>query len=184
MNKQVRKKPRTGIFKTIRRSLTSSASVPGHASPSASPTPSPPAPVGGGSPPPLSYLPSAGPTPGGTPPLPSSKSLFIALLKKLQGQLNIGQEIIDTTVQLFDSQQIDLADNQIIALLGAWEQVVTTFSKDPIGTISLSRPGGTIEAIISFDAIHSDLENLYNQLTINVKRTTEDSLDSFLSSLY
>ncbi len=118
-----------------------------------------------------------------TPPAgsPSDNSLFITLLTS---RVKI-QEIVDKTKQLFDNQLIELTDTQINELLDAWQQIVTAFSEDPIGTTGTSgRPDGVIEAIISFDAVQSDLEILYNQLTTNVKRATEDSLDSLLFSLY
>ncbi len=126
--------------------------------------------------------------------LNSDNSLFIALLDKLLGTITpvtpiIKEEIVDKTKQLidnqFNNQLIELTDTQINELLDAWQQIVTAFSEDPIGTTGTSpRPDGVIEAIISFDAVQSDLEILYNQLTTNVKRATEDSLDSLLFSLY
>jgi len=126
--------------------------------------------------------------------LPGGNSLFIALLNTIPVIVTPGtgitkQDIIDLTTQLFvnqqGNQQIKLTDTQISALLDAWQQVVKAFSDASVRTAWLNTGSvGTIEAIISFDALHSDLEILYNQLTTNVNRTTEDSLDSLLFSLY
>lgn len=132
------------------------------------------------------------PAPGGAPLPPSASSLFIALLEKLLVISGTGikkTEIIKVTKQLYNNQSgiqtITLTDAQISALLEAWQQVVTAFSDDPIGTTGPhGRADGTIEAIIGFGAVHSDLEILYNQLTTNVNHATEDSLDSLLFSLY
>ncbi len=175
---------RRSLWARLLGSLPPSTSpAPGGAPPPpSSPTPPTSAGPGGGSSPPP---PPAGPAPGGAPHPPSSKSLFIALLNHLRGTLSIDQAIVNKTVELFDYQQgappIPLADNEIAALLAAWQQVVNAFKENPPGTTLSSDP---IEAIISFDVVHSDLEKLYNQLTTNVKRTSEDSLDSFLSSVY
>ncbi|HET8909843.1 MAG TPA: hypothetical protein VFN23_00165 [Ktedonobacteraceae bacterium] len=122
---------------------------------------------------------------------PITNSLFIALLISLVNKkiINVSKDIIDLTIQIFNNQAsnqtIELTDAQIATLLDTWQKVILAFSTDPIGTTGAhSRHDGAIEAILSFGAVHSDLEILYNQLTTNVKHVTEDSLDSLLFSLY
>jgi hypothetical protein len=130
--------------------------------------------------------------PAVSPPsaLKSDNSLFIVLLERLSVTITPGtgitkKDIVDETKQLINEQSIKLTDTQISVLLDAWKQIVTAFSEDPIGKTGVSgRPDGVIDAIISFDAVQSDLEILYNQLTTNVERTTEEGLDSLLFSLY
>jgi hypothetical protein len=130
--------------------------------------------------------------------VPSSKTtnLFLKLLIKQQrGET----DIVTQTRQLFDGgETLTLTDAEIIALLGAWDRVVKKFIDNPFTDLHLpstsSASAGskgtkrssedTIKVIISFTEIHSLLEVLYNGLTTNVERTSEESLDSLLFGLY
>ena len=130
--------------------------------------------------------------------VPSSKTtnLFLKLLIKQQGGET---DIVTQTRQLFDGgETLTLTDAEIIALLGAWDPVVKKFTDNPFTDLNLpstsSASAGskgtkrssedTIKVIISFTEIHSLLEVLYNGLTTNVERTSEESLDSALFGLY
>jgi hypothetical protein len=120
-----------------------------------------------------------GSTPGQVAPLQVGQAttdpLFLVLLKHQQG---VDKDIVTQTRQLLNHEGPKLTDIQITNLLLAWDGVVQFFTDTFIPNLD------TIKAIVSFNEIHSSVEILYSELTTNVKRTNEDSLDSLLFSRY
>ncbi len=102
-------------------------------------------------------------------------TLFLTLLTRLQ---NGETPIVRQTSQLLHHEGPKLTDLQIKNLLTAWDDVIQFFTETFIQELD------PIEAIVSFNVIHASVETLYNELTTNVKRTSEDSLDSLLFSRY
>ncbi|HZU01162.1 MAG TPA: hypothetical protein VFA10_15950 [Ktedonobacteraceae bacterium] len=113
----------------------------------------------------------------------SSPPLFLVLLKKQQ---HIDPDIITHTKSLFNHERPQLTDPEILALVDAWTNVV----KEAFSSLSEQTPSlfgqqlDSIDAIIGLATLHAEIETLYSELTTNVERTSQDSLDSLLFSLY
>lgn len=108
----------------------------------------------------------------------TSDPLFLVLLREQQGETNIVRQ----TRQLFNHERLQLKDPEIIALLKAWAKVVEVFTEHTSDLFGQQLD--SIDAIIGLATIHTEVERLYSELTTNVERTSQDSLDSLLFSLY
>jgi hypothetical protein len=113
----------------------------------------------------------------------ASDTLFLVLLKEQQhGET----KIVAQTRKLFNHERPQLTDAEILALVDAWTNVV----REALSSLSEQTPSlfrqqlDSIDAIIGLATLHTEIETLYSELTTNVERTSQDSLDSLLFSLY